>query len=153
MLQGLNFIPSLLFCAVSWPRMAVGLLLTFTLKHTNFQSYSPLIFLSATTWDVWIIPSCRIWDYVLHVEHIQACVITNYGQFQSVIPSLKLIVTCRLCAKSVREDNSNEWFMITWLIWTLMSAKSRWTLSSMHSLTHSLDTEMVLASPSQQSVM
>ena len=32
----------------------------------------------ATTGDVWIIPSFRIWDYVLHIEHI-SCVITNRG--------------------------------------------------------------------------
>ena len=31
--------------------------------------------------DVWIIPSCRIWDYALHVEHV-SCVITNCGQHQ-----------------------------------------------------------------------
>ena len=40
----------------------------------------------ATTRDVWIIPSFRIWDYVLHVVHI-SCVITNCGQHQWVIPS------------------------------------------------------------------
>ena len=40
----------------------------------------------ATTGDVWIIPSFRIWDYVLHVEHV-SCVITNCGQHQWVIPS------------------------------------------------------------------
>ena len=32
------------------------------------------------------IPSFRIWDYVLHVEHV-SCVITNCGQNQWVIPS------------------------------------------------------------------
>ena len=41
----------------------------------------------AATGDVWIIPSFRIWGYVLHVEHI-SCVITNCGQLQWVIPSL-----------------------------------------------------------------
>ena len=40
----------------------------------------------ATTGDVWVIPSFRIWDYVLHVEHI-SCVITNCGQHQWVVPS------------------------------------------------------------------
>ena len=40
----------------------------------------------ATTGDVWIIPSFRIWDYVLHFEHV-SCVITNGGQHQWVIPS------------------------------------------------------------------
>ena len=39
----------------------------------------------ATTGDVWIIPSFRIWGYV-HVEHI-SCVITNCDQHQWVIPS------------------------------------------------------------------
>ena len=37
----------------------------------------PLIFPSTTTSDVWIIPSFRIWGYVLHVEHV-SCVITNW---------------------------------------------------------------------------
>ena len=41
----------------------------------------------ATTGDVWIIPSFRIWDYVLHVEHI-SCVIMNCGQHERAIPSL-----------------------------------------------------------------
>ena len=41
----------------------------------------------AATRDVWIIPSFRIWGYVLHVEHI-SCVITNCGQLQWAIPSL-----------------------------------------------------------------
>ena len=41
----------------------------------------------AATGGVWIIPSFRIWGYVLHVEHI-SCVITNCGQHQWVIPSL-----------------------------------------------------------------
>ena len=31
----------------------------------------------ATTGNVWIIPSFRIWSYVLHIEHI-SCVIVNY---------------------------------------------------------------------------
>ena len=41
----------------------------------------------ATTGGVWIIPSFRVWIYVLHVEHI-TCVITNFGQHQWDIPSL-----------------------------------------------------------------
>ena len=40
----------------------------------------------ATIRNVWMIPSFRIWDYVLHVEHI-SCVLKNCGQHQSVIPS------------------------------------------------------------------
>ena len=43
-----------------------------------------------TTRDVWIIPSFRIGDYVLHVEHI-SCVIINCGQHQWVIPSLSVV--------------------------------------------------------------
>ena len=43
----------------------------------------------ATSGDVWIIPSFRIWDYVLRVGHI-SCVITNCGQHQWVIPSLSI---------------------------------------------------------------
>ena len=40
----------------------------------------------ATSGVVWIIPSFRIWDYMLRVGHI-SCVITNCGQHQGVIPS------------------------------------------------------------------
>ena len=40
----------------------------------------------ATIWDVWIIPSFQIWDYVLHVEYV-SCVVMNCGQHQWVIPS------------------------------------------------------------------
>ena len=36
--------------------------------------------------DVWIVPSIRIWGYVLQVEHIPS-VITNCGQRQWAIPS------------------------------------------------------------------
>ena len=43
-----------------------------------------------TTRDVWIIPSFRIWGYVLYVEHI-SCVIINCGQHQWVIPSPRSI--------------------------------------------------------------
>ena len=43
--------------------------------------------LMTVTGDVWIIPSIRIWGYLLHVEHI-SCVITNCGQHQWAIPSL-----------------------------------------------------------------
>ena len=46
--------------------------------------------LLAATGDVWIIPSFRIWGYMLHVEHI-SCVITNCGQHQWAIPSLSSI--------------------------------------------------------------
>ena len=51
----------------------------------------PLIFFMATIGAVWIIPSFRIWSYVLYVEHI-SCVITNCGQHQWAISSLFSIV-------------------------------------------------------------
>ena len=49
----------------------------------------------ATTGDVWIIPSFRIWDYVLHVEQV-SCVITNCGQHQWVIPFLSIALLALL---------------------------------------------------------
>ena len=52
----------------------------------------------AATGDVWIIPSFRIWGYVLHVEHI-SCVITNCGQLQWAIPSLFSIALHALLEK------------------------------------------------------
>ena len=54
----------------------------------------------AATGDVWIIPSFRIWGYVLHVEHI-SCVITNCGQLQWVIPSLFSIALLALLEKNI----------------------------------------------------
>ena len=51
----------------------------------SIMQAGPFNLFMATTRDVWIIPSFRIWDYVLHVEHI-SCVITNCGQHQWVIP-------------------------------------------------------------------
>ena len=47
--------------------------------------------LMAITGDVWIIPSFRIWGYVLHVDHI-SFVIANCGQHQWAIPSLFSII-------------------------------------------------------------
>ena len=47
---------------------------------------SSLNVLSATTRDVWIIPSFQIYGYVLNVEHI-SCVIMNCHGHQWVIPS------------------------------------------------------------------
>ena len=46
----------------------------------------PFNLFMATTRDVWLIPSFRIWDYVLHVEHV-SCAITNCGQHQWILPS------------------------------------------------------------------
>ena len=54
----------------------------------------------AATGDVWIIPSFRIWGYVLHVEHI-SCVITNCGQLQWAIPSLFSIALKPLLEKNI----------------------------------------------------
>ena len=47
---------------------------------------------STTTEDIWIIPSFRIWGYVLHAEHISSCVITNCGQHQWVFPFSSLLI-------------------------------------------------------------
>ena len=54
----------------------------------------------ATTEGVWIIPSFRIWDYVLYVEHI-SCVITNCRQYQWTIPSLFSIVFGALLEENI----------------------------------------------------
>ena len=51
-----------------------------------------LIFLSTTTGNVWIIPSFRIWGYVLHVEHT-SCVITNCDQHQWVIIFCTILIS------------------------------------------------------------
>ena len=56
--------------------------------------------LMAATGDVWIIPSFRIWGYVLHVEHI-SCVIMNCGQHQWAIPSLFSIALLALLEKNI----------------------------------------------------
>ena len=54
----------------------------------------------ATTGDFWIIPSFRIWGYVLHAEHI-SCVITNCGQHQWAIPSLFSIALYALLEENI----------------------------------------------------
>ena len=54
----------------------------------------------ATTEDVWIIPSFRIWDYVLYVGHL-SCVITNCGQHQWSIPSLFSIALYALLEENI----------------------------------------------------
>ena len=45
---------------------------TFNLVDGSF------VLCKATTGDVWIIPSFRVWDYVLHVDHV-SCVITMWA--------------------------------------------------------------------------
>ena len=67
-----------------------------TFDHAG-GSFNPSI---ATTGDVWIIPSFRIWGYVLHVEHI-SCVITNCGQHQWTIPSLYSIALLALLGENI----------------------------------------------------
>ena len=62
------------YCVV-WPRFW---------RHSWVLSFN---FLGAMIGDVWIIPSFRIWSYLLHVEHI-SCVMKNCGQHQWVAPSL-----------------------------------------------------------------
>ena len=57
----------------------------------------------ATTVDVWMIPSFRIWDYTLHVEHI-SCVIMNCGQHQWAIPSLFLIALEALLEENITRN-------------------------------------------------
>ena len=75
----LGFYPSALWAGSGW---GWGLLRRWS---ASTMWAGPLIFSSTTTRDVWIIPSFRIWDYVLHVEHV-SCVVTNCGQHQWVIP-------------------------------------------------------------------
>ena len=60
-----------------------GLFLSWWSPSTMWAG--PLILLHNCR-DVWIIPSFRIRDYILHAEHAP-CVITNCGQHQWVIPS------------------------------------------------------------------
>ena len=50
----------------------------------------------------WIIPYFRIWDYVLHVEHV-SCVITNCGQHPWVIPS-----PLSIALKALLEENTTR---------------------------------------------
>ena len=56
----------------------------------------------ATTGDVWIIPSFRIWDYVLHVElHVSWRIVANISE-SSVPLSQKLL---RLCWRKTLPEN------------------------------------------------
>ena len=56
----------------------------------------------ATTGDISIIPSFRIRDYMLHVEHV-SCVIANCGQHQWVIPS-----PLSIALKALQEENTTR---------------------------------------------
>ena len=69
--------------------------------------------------NVWIIPSFRIWSYVLHVYHI-SCAITNCGQCQGVVPSrpptarkvfhpLSAGVSLQICLPNFVEKKSKFW--------------------------------------------
>ena len=65
---------------------------------------------------MWVGPSifyghcrgCRIWDYVLHVEHI-SYVITNCGQHHQVIPSLFSIALWAL----LEENITRKWLSLS----------------------------------------
>ena len=57
----------------------------------------------ATTGEGWIIPSFRIWCYVLRVEHV-TCAITNCGQHQWAIPSLFSIALQVLLVETFPEN-------------------------------------------------
>ena len=65
-------------------RVGVGVFLSWWSPSTMWADH--FIFSSATTGDVWLIPSFRIWVYVLYVEYV-SCVITNWDQHQWVIHS------------------------------------------------------------------
>ena len=65
---------------VSWVVFFSKMVATFNHVGGSFNLF-------IATGDIWIIPSFRIWGYV-HVEHI-SCVITNCGQHQWAIPSLR----------------------------------------------------------------
>ena len=64
----------------------------------------PPIFSSTTTRDVWMIPSFRIWNYVLHVEHI-SCVIMNCGQHQWAVPCISIALYALL-------EENNTWKLL-----------------------------------------
>ena len=72
------------------------------LSHST-TGVGPLIFSRTTTGDVWIIPSFRVWGYVLHIEHLQF-VITNWDEHQSVIFSLLLIVLYALLDENITRE-------------------------------------------------
>ena len=69
----------------------------------------------ATTRNVWIIPSFRIWGYMLLVENI-SCVITNCGQHQWAIPSVFSIALWVLLEENItrklRSRSSDSFFKI-----------------------------------------
>ena len=82
-------------CAACYPVFQQSLF-PFSLLWVGFGGFSKVVatfnhmgrsfnLFMATTGDVWIIPSFRVWGYV-HVEHI-SCVITNCAQHQWVILS------------------------------------------------------------------
>ena len=71
-----------ILCYIEWVGVGGFSKVAATFNHVG----GSLNLYKATTGDVWVIPSFRIWAYVLHVEHI-SYVITNCGQHQRVIPS------------------------------------------------------------------
>ena len=78
--------------------LSVGVGVSFW-GDSHLQHMGGFNILSATTGDVSIIPSIRIWGYVLHVERV-SCVMTNCGQHHWVIPSRFLITL-----EALREEN------------------------------------------------
>ena len=80
--SSLNFNQSINHTCILWVGVGGFSKVVATFNHVG-GSFNLFM---VTTGDVWIIPSFRIWDYVLHVEHI-SFVITNCGQHQWVIPS------------------------------------------------------------------
>ena len=53
--------------AILWQMHLTSILMLWS---PSIMWAGPLIFLSTTTGDVWIIPSFQIWGYMLHVKHI-----------------------------------------------------------------------------------
>ena len=70
-----------------------------TFNHVG-GSFNPFM---VTTGDVWIIPSFRIWGYMLHVERV-SCVIRNCGQHQWAIPSLFSIAFKALLEENITRN-------------------------------------------------
>ena len=84
---------------INWYKMHALPRLSKVVATFNHVGGSFNLFMT-TTRDVWIIPSCRIWDYVLLVVHI-SCIITNCGQHQRVIPS-----PLSIALKALLEENT-----------------------------------------------
>ena len=71
-----------LLIQILWVGVGVFSKVVVTFSHVG----GSFTLFSTTTRDVWIIPSFRIWVYVLYVEHI-SFVIMNCGQHPSLLPN------------------------------------------------------------------